>query len=248
MPIANTINRRIYNPNGHVQLPGMVFKSAFQANAINGQTDLYTCPANKRALIYKNYGFNGSGGTITVTTQFKVSGVYYPMTFPGGVGTLTQYNTSNPPIVLEAGESFSFLTTASGMNMGAIVVEFDNNGPVKTAKLLTLASGNNTIYTCPANTNAWILDGCLQIRAAQNSAHLNYYNGSGGAITRSWYNVPNAGSPGTTNLLVTGSASTGFVNSSIVYTHLTPGDSIVLNVSAATATQAAWINVMEVPV
>lgn len=256
MATNNVINNLIYGCGGALGLSGVKYPSGFGfGNPANATTDLYTAPAGKRAIVFAAYGANGSATPAGMTYQpkLKSGGNYYNLQT---TGTSNQNQLLlggiNNPIILEPGESaavnFAAGSTTSN-TYGFPILEFDSNIPLKTAKLLSFSSGNNTLYTCPANTKAFILDSSMGMANQTNIGLFYYFNASGGSITRQWYVVNSGGSPGTSNSC---SASTSVSNNVMDTggagcTCLNAGDYIAINVSAATATQFAWVNIMEVP-
>lgn len=248
--VANVINNQIFSPCGGIALSNAKFPTSF-ANVLSiAQHDLYTAPAGRRAAIFPCYGANAGGTPSSVTSQpeLKTGGSYYPLQIASTTAQNALIGTPSKPIILEPGESASVNVTslASALAYGFPIVEFDSSIPFKTAKLTTLASGNNTLYTCPANTKAFILDSNLAIGSA--AAQINYYNGSGGALTVQVYLVNSAGSQATTNSTSTAlSVSNGLFGTFLTSANLNAGDFIVINTSAATATQFAWVNILEVP-
>lgn len=254
MPTNNAINNLVYSPCGGIGLSGVKFGAGFTSSLASAATaDIYTAPSGKRAMIFPCYGANCSGtpASFIYTSKIKSGGNYYTI-------SVTSTNSQNQlllnpssPIILEPGESAS-VTTGAGTTSntyGYPIVEFDSNIPVKTAKLLTVINGNNTVYTCPANTKAFILDSNMQIASSAALAQLYYSNLSGGAVTRQWYLVNSAGSPGTTNSTsLAASISSATIDiAGTTSACLNAGDTIVINTSASTATQMAWVNIMESP-
>lgn len=255
MPTANPVNNLIYSPCGGIALSGAKFVQAFGFSlAANATTDIYTAPTGKRAIVYPAYGANCSATPAGATYQpkIKVSGTYYNIGASTTNAMLQLILASSNPIILEPGESCAVNMAAGSTTAntyGFPVLEFDSNIPLKTAKLLTLASGNNTIYTCPANTKAFILDVNLSMGSQTGLGQFYYANNSGGALTRRWNIVNSAGSvgPGTSASLSASISSGGVDIAGTNSCCLNAGDFISLNVSAATATQSAWVNLMEVP-
>lgn len=253
MAIINPVNNLYYGPNGGIALPGAKFVSTYgNTFTLNATADVYTCPTGKRALIMPFYGANNAGTPTSATMQakIKVSGNYYNISAATTASQSSVFNPPNPPIILEAGESISVTnTTSNNASFGWGVLEYDSTAQMKTAKILSVVNGNNTVYTCPANTNAFILDLNAQISSIFNGGALYYSNASGGSVTRQWYFVNSGGSPGVGNST---SAATSISNSQVDSAGVTggtlgPGDFISINTNSATATQMAWINVLEVP-
>lgn len=255
MPTVNPINNLIYSPCGGIALSGAKFVQGFGFSlAANATTDIYTAPANKRAIIFPAYGANCSATPATITYQpkLKVSGTYYNIGASNSSSMNQLILSTSYPIILEPGESVSVNMAAGSSTAntyGFPILEFDSNIPLKTAKLLTLASGNNTLYTCPANTKAFILDVNCAMASNTGLGQFYYANTSGGALTRRWNIVNSAGSiaPGTSASLSASISSGGIDIAGTNSCCLNATDFISINVSAATATQSAWVNLMEVP-
>ena len=254
MPTNNAINNNIFGPNGGLNLTGFQYISAFQKGIAVGTTDLYTAPAGKRAIVFPCYGANAntSATNVSFTPKIKISGNYYNI---GGVSTIAQgaaipTASRNGTIILEPGESASVTIATSAVNtFGFPIIEFDSTIPLKTSKVTSVIAGNTTIYTCPSNTLAFVLDTNGQMAMGTQGGQLYYTNNSGGIRTRNWYMVNNGSSPGAGNN-VSGSAvisNTVFDVACLVGLSLGAGDTIVMSSNAATATQFCWVNVLECP-
>lgn len=249
MPNNNDVNNLIYHPQG-VYLPGFKFPAGFVSNAGSGNVDIYTCPAGKRAFITYIIGYNTAGTTTTFYPIIYVSGTYYRIGGQANAATTAQgqvMNTSAPTAVwlmLEAGERIGVNTTQAGMNFWANIVEFDTTAPIKTSKVVSLANGNNTIYTCPVGKKAVLMDQWMALNFTLKKVF--YFNNSVSSANIVWYAVPNGGSPGSTNQLATETVSTATVSSRLGGgVMLNAGDFIVCNTNVATATQTGWVNVWE---
>ena len=235
---------------GGVPLSGVKYPAVYGSNLATGDNDLYTVPANKRALVLSVTAFNTSAGTISYTPQVKVSGTYYPLT-NGALTRVTgsaQQKTLTIGYIAEAGEIVSVKTaTTNGLNVWFEVVEFDNTSGAKSAKVVGLSSGNNTIYTVPSSTSAIILDATGNLNANAGGS-LSYSNVTGATRTYYWHIVPSGQSVGSgyqvslaTNTIATGGAVQQAASAS-----LATGDFVNINVDAATAGQMAWVNILEI--
>ncbi len=229
-------------------LTGATPKRAVGSNLSTGNTDIYTCPTGKRAYIGNVVrAYNPSAGSITYFTQIKVSGTYYRIGASATLTTGTGGSSGAPSsvIVLEAGESLSINTaTTSGLNVAYDVFEYSNTVPLYTSKILALSNGSNTLYTVPLGKSA-VTMGSTGI--ALSTLSLTVCNNSGGSLNYIVYNVPSGGSAGSTNQLYPSTAIADDVATTFnVGPTLETGDFIVVNTSAGTATQTAWITVFEI--
>jgi len=242
--IANAINATLFN-----LLPqncNAKYINAEAASVATGDNDLYTVPTGKKALFFGHSAFNTSGGNISYFFQIKVSSVYYRITSTTTLATQVLTTLSATTVmVLDAGEILSINTaTTNGLNVMPRVLEFDAtfNG-IKTSRILTLANGDNTIYTVPAGKTAMLL-GSLDIQSDQQ---IRIVNDSGGNRTYTPYVVPSGGAVATSNQInaavtIADNVLTAFTCN----TTLDAGDFIVINTDAGTATQTAWVNYAEI--
>lgn len=211
-----------------------------------GDTDLYTCPANKRALVaaVRGVGLNAAG-TTTIFAELKSGGAYYRI---GNNATNTTAQTSATLIIggfiiLEAGESLAInVATNTGSSAFWSVVEFDSTSTVKSKKILGPATGDNTGYTVPALTSAVPLSTSVSggvgvaVFAADSGGNRiwkNYQVKSGQAIGLAYQCVE-------TQTVNASTANTRNVNGT-----MGPGDFWAINVDTGNAAQIAWINIME---
>lgn len=227
-----------------LQLINAVYKTGFVGNAGTGNIDLYTAPAGKRALIRGFVAGNSTGGSLNATPQVKISATYYNLGALIAVGA-TGFNSASVGFVLEPGESFAVLTSGTGLNLWATIIEYDSATPLFSARLTSFSTGDNTLYTVTTGKSAQTL---TQATNALNLAgQIMYWNNSGGARTYSIYSVANGGSKGSTNQLVFGaSLANATTIISNLFSNISSGDFIVINVDAGTATQFAFMTVAEI--
>jgi hypothetical protein len=229
------------------QLQGAKFVKVAGSNLSTGDTDLYTVPTGKKALLVgsSSRSYNPSVGSITFFAQIKVSGVYYRIcsnfTLTTGTGGNGQFNFS--PMVLAAGEILAINTaTTSGLNIWADVIEYDAlDTRIVTGRVLGLANGDNTIYTVAAGKTA------IRASIVGGGNALCVANGSGASRNYTYYQVPSGGSKGTTNQMSPATA----INDLAAATTLQPGtmdtgDFIVVNTNSGVAGQNAWVTVYEI--
>lgn len=233
-------------------LRGLVYVPVVGSNLPTGNNDLYTVPARRKALIMPGARiYNPSGGNIDSYLELKVGASYYRLS---GTTTLTTGTGANAvgagdAMVLGPGESIAVnCATTAGLNIRMSALEFDaSDTRLATARILALASGDNTLYTCPLDKTAALL------APGGNGGLIDNFNGeqiivndSGGSLNYYTHVVPRGGAAGSTNQLypataVADKAIGGFRS----YATLGPGESLHVNSSGAGAGQTTWITYYE---
>jgi hypothetical protein len=225
---------------------GLTMSAIRIENAPSGDNDLFTVPAGSRAFVIYN-DFNTAGTTTTYITKVKISGVYYQQSSSGTRATLTGGATGFSGLALEAGQTFAINYSQSGMNLVGTAFVFPNTSPIKTALVTSLASGDNTVYTCPAGKKATVLLGASQILGSSNAAIIGVVNNSGGSLNYFYNIVASGGSPGTANKFVPttaiGNGAGGNFGALNNWT-LNAGDYVSVNASGPSA-GIAWVTVQE---
>lgn len=234
---------------GVIRLTGVSYPEVIAPALNTGDNDLYTVPSGKRALFLSAASYNTSAGNITLYYTVKVGGTYYRLVANSTITTASGTAISQIGYIAEAGETIAVNSaTNNGLNVFLTIVEFDNTCPVFSQKLLALANGDNTLYTVPASKKAVFLDINLIALTTNNSGSFFYVNSSGGARTIQWSVVESGQSLGSGYLI---SASTNVNDASRANLggrpSLKAGDFVNINTNAATATQIAWVSVMEIP-
>jgi len=212
-------------------------------------TDIHTVSSGKRAYIgaaiFSNY--NGAGNVL-YNFAIKISGTSYRVTAATNLANGSSVVPSLPDIILEAGETFQIVTaTNNGLGAWFKIIEFDANIPTYSSRVLSPASGDNTIYTCPANTKAVTVSGFAPyLWDQQASSTIKFANNTAGALTAKWYVVPSGGAAGTTNKVIADSsvtnATTGSVQANMI---MAAGDFVVVNLSGDAANSPIWVTVSE---
>lgn len=243
--LNNSINSVWEQAGGLLVKPQFI--SGLFSNIASGDVDLYTVPSG-RAAIFTNGGgiFNSTAGSITAFSQIKVSGTYYRtgrdvVNSAGNSGNLITLLS-----VLNAGESFAINTTALGINLAIGIIEFDPSSPLKTYRVLTLSNGDNTIMTVPSGKMSKMLATNLDDTA---NGVINYFNDSGASRNVIGYGVLNGGSIGSgsqrnISLPVSDNQESNY---STGISTLKAGDFVALNTNSGTATQSAFVSVIELP-
>lgn len=218
-----------------------------------GDTDLYTVPLNKKCIIFggttTSFGtFFNTGNTVNFFPEIKINGVYYRLksTTTIGIGGQIIQDFVRGTIILNAGESISInVATNAGLNMWAAGIEFASTvTTIKTARILNLVNGDNTIYTVPANKSAVCVS---PFQPAGIGGALCITNASGGSLTYTPYLVPAGGVSAQSNQFsVLSSISNGATSSYAWHGTMKTGDSIVLNTSSGNTGQTVWTTVFEI--
>lgn len=229
---------------GGIPMTGVSYPAAYNMNVSTGDTNIYTVPSGKRALVVAAMLMNNSGvGNIVWFPEVKISGTYFRLANNITTANASESNASNIGYIAEAGEIVAVNTATN--NAGAVafqIVEFDNTNAVFAAKTTSLSAGDNTVYTVTAGKTATIFGVQLQVGSV---GALIYQNSSGAPRTIIWKFTPSGGSA--TQIAASASVGNNAKNSAGTFTGgASAGDSIVLNTDAATATQWAWVNVMEI--
>jgi len=220
------------------------FPVAYSINTPAGDTDLYTVPANRKALVIEVVFTNpaGNSGSVSCDAEVKIAGVYHRFDFAtlgATVGTYASIN-SVAPFLLAAGETFAVNTDHAGLTVWPYIVEFDSSVPIFDARLLSLNAGNNTLFTVPANKTISF----IAFPSSFNyplQGHVWYYNLSGTNRTVQINAVPSGGSPGVGNAIFNAAVTQRQMAQPILYGGLAPGDFLNVNTDANTATQMAWV-------
>lgn len=231
---------------GVLPITGVKYVNGFIRELSGNLRDVYTCPAGKRAFVM-GYVFYSQGGTTATTIEIKVGASYFKLWLNSLSAGARSVNNIEPAIILEAGETIAIdANEVTGFNGWLKIVEFDsaNDIVVKTVKVTSFSVGDNLIYTTPAEKSAILLGGTLELNARSES--LFYFNDSGAARSIGWFVVPNGGSPVSTYRVGGNVSVANLTRSATTFpAALSAGDSVYINVDAATAKQIAWINVLE---
>lgn len=225
---------------------------AVQNAASAGTYDMYTVPAGKQALVLGGIVLNNGAANATITPKIKISGNYYILGYskPVNINETKGINNNDQPWFLNTGQIFAVTTSASTFNFWLNIVEFDDTSTINAVYYPGLVSGNNTIYTCPANKKAYIT-GLKGAGGFQYGNGLIITNETAGNRTYSAYIVPSGGSAGSSNQVFNGvTISTGISslgNNTFPSATLNAGDFIVVNSDSSATKQLAYLFVQEVP-
>jgi hypothetical protein len=234
------------SPAGTI-LPNLVFRNIYKNVTSTGNVDLYTCPANKRAIACEIEVFNNSGNTLAWYTTIKIGGNYFQSTASTNTGNNASGSRSSH-YILEAGETIAINADHQPCNVWGGVFEFDNTSNLKSGKITTFIAGDNTVYTVPNGKTAIVLPNTFT-PCNGAAGTFSYGNLSGGTRTVTFNLVNNGGTPGTTNQIAASgsvlSPNTTFNPTSVGLT-MAAGDFFSINSDANTAGQFGFVTVVEI--
>lgn len=247
------------NSNLSAHLVGGRIRKLRSLSLAAGENDLGSPASGKRWLVLSVHASNPAAGTTTLTAKVKNSGIYWAGfsgngIVAGAVGIVLASAVNLP--VLDSTDTLSIHATISGAAVVVSVLEFDDSSPLKSAKLWSLSTGHNTLYTCPAGHSATTVG----LRASSTIPYvlspyetLIYRNDSGGTRTYSWALVDDGDTPDTpgagANSLqaVAATLTTGnTANLGQGFHPLEAGDFLSIHVDSGAGNQAAWTNLLEV--
>lgn len=208
--------------------------------------NLYTPPAGKRAALYNLNAFDYPNLGSSIRYHIKnSSGDFILVTNVNIAAAGTGQAASVAAYIMEYGDTLQIETLTANLNVFGVIMLFDTAGSnVRTVKAMNLTTGNNTVYTCPVGKNSVILG--VSLLPTIQSGLLNFGSDAGGTRTYYFNNVPNGGSPASTNQV---SKATGLLLSrrslDAFGTALTAGDYINVNVDAGATNEWAFVSVIE---
>lgn len=234
-----------------VPLTGVKFPAAYQSNLPSGDTDLYTVPANKKALLIDIIITNptGNANSPVILAEIKTGGVYHTFDFATVGDIAGTYGKTNAvaPFLFAAGETLSVNCNQSGDTVWPFIVEFDSSVSIFDSRLFSLSPGNNTVFTVPTSKTVVFIGFPSAGSSGLNRGRLWYWNNSGGARTITANAIPNGGSASVNNQIFSGTISGQQMMQQPIYGGLASGDFLNVNTDAATATQTAWVIYTQLP-
>lgn len=259
--IETTVDEAVAVPRSVFEIPGHYPQCSFPAAgvygaAVAGHNNLYTVPANRKALLQDFMVTNVSGGTIQYYAEIKIGATYYRIgnaAVEANNGYGHNYGMSatrnSQPIVLNPGEIFSVNCDNPGLTIWANIIEFDVFSPLKRADIHNWVTGQNTLLTVSPGRTLYI--GSIGFTVANNPGTaiqgIVYYNNSGASRTFTGiYIVPSGGSPAANNTFATTNVITNLQGFSKFFPGcLAPGTSIIIDVDSDASGQFMWCNYFE---
>jgi hypothetical protein len=205
----------------------------------NGDTDIYMVPSGRRLLVLQFVVHNTTGGSLNVYQELKASGTYYRLAGNTAVSANSQGSALVGTYIYEAGEILAANASGAGLNAFISAVEFDDTSALKSARLVSFAASDNTLYTASGVT-AFILN---QTALTFGVGAVIVVNGTGGAIT---YSVKVTPSGGAATVINPGGSIAAAARSNFTGpTCLSTGDALVVNSNSTNAGQIAWVTLIE---
>lgn len=249
-------------PAGAADLSGAKWVPFLGAGLATGDSDLYTVPAGKQAIVDRLQmilNFPGSGGNIVAFAEIKVGGIYYRIgpnvTVADGAGS---FLNSQIPIVLQAGDSISVnTTTTNGLNIRGGAWEWDaTDTRLFSARLLggsvaaPFASGDNTLYTCPPGKTAALIGAqATMLTGGGGCGALTVANNTGGSLNYYINQVPSGSSVANGNRITAVTAIADKTSTALNLGTIGPGDIVSVNASGPDAGghHIAWFTAYQLP-
>lgn len=233
--------------------PAMPTLSSFRTfmiqtgNVGNGNIDLYTVPAGRRAT-YQGHTSMMQTNTASVYVYLKTNNAFYR--FVGNSLANPNSSINGTSYIFEAGETFGVSVISglsTGVNFNARMFEFGTDVNIKSVKLLTFNSGNNTVYTCPTTSMAYLLDRTSGTFQGANNITLYFSNGGSGSVLYTWYIVKSGNPVGIDFIFSTtnNNVNTNAVATEVSASCLSGGDYISIFTNTNQLRQFAWVNLVE---
>lgn len=211
--------------------------------------DLYTVPNGKRTIFFGVSYLNdniSSGTPGRPIVLVKTNGLYYPISNTGGTGPGNASQTNTVDFIGDPGEIFAVNLSGYGSTASVTLkcIEMDTSVNIRSAKLYSIVSGNNTMFTSVNSSTALGLPAGLTLTG--QASIIPYVNMMSGSNIVRIYVVP-SGQAVTNKYLIVSSSNTGS-DSKTSYSgnfSLTSGQTLVLFSGTGATQQFAWWNYQE---
>ncbi len=144
--------------------------------------------------------------------------------------------------IFEQGETMVIHTATNFFRTAVFGLIYTNSIPLFNARSLAVSNGDNTLYTTPPNKYA-----VSPVFAGTSLQHnFQYFNGtSATTIQRDFYIIPSGEVKDLNSRFINTSVAAQTLSSSSLPPVFFPGDSLLVNINAATTNQVAWIAIWE---
>lgn len=229
---------------GNLPSIGSTYTNAAITNmAANTDTDAYTIPSGYRAILKWNV-FTTNSTSTTYRVQVKTNGIYYLVSqVPSVTLTAPSANISGNFFIFDEGETIAARADQTGVSVLFGVQLFSTSFPLRSVRLISVSSGNNTLYT-PTSCHAGVIPSISAYSAASGGMQIRPVNLSGASITYTYLLdstqisqqavatvIPSAGSPA----------------NGAVFPFVPSGSSVIVNSPTNAAGQFIYMTVYEVP-
>lgn len=206
-----------------------------------------TPPVGKKWLIWSKYINNYDPANQASASYYELLSLN-GLTYRVSATTSLTYNTMTSTIesmILDSGMSRGVVVSAGVVNMCINVYEFDATAPLKTVFMVSPIVGDNILYTVPAGKSALLLPVNTNPLLLNSTPQVAGFNTVTATVTWYYYFLRAGEVVGITNRFCQSANQSG-VNkiSATVYWAGSAGDSLVFNMSTATAFPW-WCNVWE---
>ncbi len=182
-----------------LNLSDVTITNIWTANMPSGNNTIYTVPSGKR-MLFIGSSCGSTNNNISSYTQVLTNGVYYRLSQATTITTNNGGTVPNLGLVLEQGESFVVNTSIVGLRGMFEFLLYPNTFSCFSPRIMTLANGDNTLYTAPSGTILQPISHAFTIGNQQIS--YQGFNNSGAQRTYKLYLVPPSSSPSVDNILV----------------------------------------------
>lgn len=244
--VTKQIDVRTFKRSKNLYFYGELYDSVFirgiTPDLAIGDNDIYVVPTDRSALITGSRIWNDSGGSVTAFAELKHSGTYYRIsnsaTIANGAGS-SAVTIAGGGIIISAGDSFAInAATTAGANALYSIIEFADQSQLKSSFLFGTSSGDNTLYTVPADKTAMPIPFSVTI-GGQSSVFAFGAGavGTGNIVPK----ISQSGGSPIVTLATSGGASANVAGSSVHNSlSLEAGDSVILNITTGDTAQIAW--------
>jgi hypothetical protein len=233
-----------------IALTGVRIPAAYACGLRAGDTDLYTVPANKKALVIDVSFTNPSSNTENVAcdSQVKTGGKYYRFDYVALTAMPGTYGSTSAlaPFLLSPGETFAVWCSSAGLSVWPLIVEFDADVPVWDSRLLTLSKGDNTVFSVPEDKTIAFMGMPSTGSGGPLRGKVWYYNSGSESRDVRVHAVPHGRTPSQENAIFDGRVAQRTMVQALLYGGLAAGDGISVSTDTDGAGQIAWVVYAEI--
>ena len=147
---------------------------------------LFTCPSSTKAIMVAAYFYNEALSSRSIQLFWNRSGTDYALDNSSNVSSndLQNFGGNLYPL-LKVGDLIKATSDGADINVTIVVFEFSDTAPINDFLVTTFAS-SGTLYTCPANKRAILLNQFI----LNNNGQIKIYNSTGSSLDIYIYRVP----------------------------------------------------------